>query len=82
MFLWCSLKIFVPLAVLACAILVPVNATGGTLVNLKKELVFSNIDKLSISNIQSGSQRLVPSLLVFYCIKIQRCVANQTYRAD
>lgn len=68
-----GLKIFVPLAVLACAILVPVNATGGTLVNLKKELVFSDIDKLSISNVQSGSQRFWAHLLMAYVFSAWTC---------
>ena len=41
---------------LAFGVLVPVNWTGGTLEN-SKDLTFSDIDKLSISNIQPGSER-------------------------
>lgn len=52
----CSLKIFVPITILAFAVLVPVNWTGGTLERFK-DLTFSDIDKLSISNIPPGSQR-------------------------
>ncbi|CAN1855325.1 CSC1-like protein At4g02900 [Linum perenne] len=51
-----GLKIFVPITVLAWAVLVPVNWTGGTLEKLK-DLTFSNIDKLSISNIADNSPR-------------------------
>lgn len=51
-----SLKIFVPLAVLAFAVLVPVNWTGNTL-EKTEDLTFSDIDKLSISNVHSGSKR-------------------------
>ncbi|RZS13289.1 hypothetical protein BHM03_00044851, partial [Ensete ventricosum] len=50
------LKIFAPISVLAFGVLVPVNWTGGTLEN-NKDLTFSDIDKLSISNIQPGSER-------------------------
>lgn len=51
----CRLKIFVPIAFLAFAIMVPVNWTNGTLEHSK--LAYSDIDKLSISNIPIGSQR-------------------------
>ncbi|KAF8391581.1 hypothetical protein HHK36_023887 [Tetracentron sinense] len=50
-----GLKIFVPIAFLAFAILVPVNWTNDTLE--RSNLTFSGIDKLSISNIPTGSQR-------------------------
>lgn len=52
-----SLKIFLPIATLALLVLVPVNVSGGTLLNLKKDVVFSDIDKLSISNVNPGSNR-------------------------
>eukprot|EP01018_Ginkgo_biloba_P026665 Gb_11283 [translate_table: standard] len=54
------LKIFVPLTVLAFTVLVPVDATAGALNHLDKDLVFSDIDKLSISNVKSGSHRRYP----------------------
>lgn len=55
-----SLKIFLPITILAILVLIPVNVYGGeTLIFLRKELVFSNIDKLSISNVSPGSQRQV-----------------------
>ncbi|KAL5990144.1 Calcium permeable stress-gated cation channel 1 [Asimina triloba] len=50
-----GLKIFVPIAFFAFAILVPVNWTNDTL-KLSK-VTYSHIDKLSISNIPKGSQR-------------------------
>lgn len=55
----CRLKIFVPIALLAWAILVPVNWTNNTLAMLSKSdnLQFSDVDKLSISNIPHGSKR-------------------------
>lgn len=60
--LFCRLKIFAPITVLALGILVPVNWTGGTL-EKSKDLTFSDIDKLSISNIELGSQRFFLSFL-------------------
>lgn len=60
--LCCSLKIFVPITLLAFVILVPVNWTNKTL-ELEKikdpKFEFNDIDKLSISNIPVGSQRYV-----------------------
>ncbi|KAK6120123.1 hypothetical protein DH2020_046159 [Rehmannia glutinosa] len=49
-----GLKIFVPIAILAFAVLVPVNWTGETLDNIA-DLTYSDIDKFSISNVPSGS---------------------------
>lgn len=55
--LWfCRLKIFVPIAMLAWAILVPVNWTNNTLTSAPR-LQYSNMDELSISNIPQGSSR-------------------------
>jgi calcium permeable stress-gated cation channel len=51
-----SLKIFVPIAVLAFAVLVPVNWTSGTL-EKEKALNYDEIDKFSISNLGKGSKR-------------------------
>ncbi|XP_022759718.1 CSC1-like protein At4g02900 isoform X1 [Durio zibethinus] len=51
-----GLKIIVPQAVLAFLVLVPVNWTGETL-ERSKNLTFSDIDKLSISNVPDGSKR-------------------------
>lgn len=58
----CSLKIIVPRAVLAFLVLVPVNWMGETL-ERSKNLTFSDIDKLSISNVPEGSKR---SGIVFF----------------
>ena len=52
-----SLKIFLPIAALALLVLIPANVSGGTLLDLRKEVVFSDIDKLSISNVNPGSNR-------------------------
>lgn len=46
-----------PITVLALLILIPVNVSGGTLLNLNKKIMYSDIDKLSISNVNAGSQR-------------------------
>lgn len=54
-FLIVSLKIFGPITIVALLVLIPVNVSGGTLFFLSKELVVSNIDKLSISNIRPKS---------------------------
>ncbi|GER44912.1 ERD (early-responsive to dehydration stress)family protein [Striga asiatica] len=54
-----GLKIFVPVTLLAWAILVPVNWTNNTLAisHATDKLEYSDIDKLSISNIPHGSKR-------------------------
>lgn len=51
-----SLKIFVPITALALGVLVPVNYMSNTL-ERSREVVFSDIDKLSISNIPTGSPK-------------------------
>ncbi|KDP21496.1 hypothetical protein JCGZ_21967 [Jatropha curcas] len=60
-----GLKIFVPITILAFAVLVPVNWTGETLEQIK-DLTFSDIDKLSISNIPAGSQRFWAHVIMSY----------------
>uniref|UniRef100_A0A2P2MMJ2 Uncharacterized protein MANES_16G003300 n=2 Tax=Rhizophora mucronata TaxID=61149 RepID=A0A2P2MMJ2_RHIMU len=62
-----GLKIFVPIALLAWAILVPVNWTNSTLELAKLKNVTSNdIDKLSISNIPLKSQRFWTHIVMAY----------------
>ncbi|GMH05285.1 hypothetical protein Nepgr_007125 [Nepenthes gracilis] len=60
-----GLKIFVPITFLALAVLVPVNFTNGTLSSLSK-VTYSNIDKLSISNIPLRSQRFWAHIVMAY----------------
>lgn len=62
------LKIFSPIAILAFAVLVPVNWTNDTL--KFSTLQHSNIDKLSISNIPVGSKRLALDdfIIILKCI--------------
>ncbi|GJM88485.1 hypothetical protein PR202_ga04556 [Eleusine coracana subsp. coracana] len=60
-----GLKIFVPIAVLAFAVLVPVNWTSGTLEN-EKSLSYDEIDKLSISNLGKGSKRFWAHIVMAY----------------
>ena len=64
------MKIIVPITALALVVFVPVNWTGKTLESIK-DLTFSNIDKLSISNVPDGSKRWVFFfwyLLYFFCL--------------
>ncbi|CAH1453286.1 unnamed protein product [Lactuca virosa] len=61
-----GLKIFGPITIVALLILVPVNVSGGTLFFLSKELVVSNIDKLSISNIQPKSLKFFAHISMMY----------------
>uniref|UniRef100_A0A6V7QYU8 CSC1-like protein n=1 Tax=Ananas comosus var. bracteatus TaxID=296719 RepID=A0A6V7QYU8_ANACO len=68
-----GLKIFVPMTTLALLILIPVNVSGGTLVDLRKEIIFSDIDKLSISNVSPGSQRFFVHLLMAYLFTLWTC---------
>ncbi|KAI3948229.1 hypothetical protein MKX01_014828 [Papaver californicum] len=67
-----GLKIFVPLTLLSFAILVPVNWTDETLVK-RKDLTFSNIDKLSISNVGPGSKRFWAHLVMAYVFTFWTC---------
>lgn len=69
-----GLKIFVPVTVLAILVLIPVNIYGGTLSSLlRRELVFSDIDKLSISNVSPKSQRFFIHLLMAYIFTLWTC---------
>lgn len=62
----CRLKIFVPVMVLGMVILIPINVGAGSLAgtgtsnanaNASTKFLFSNIDKLSMSNVPNGSTR-------------------------
>ncbi|XP_068665044.1 calcium permeable stress-gated cation channel 1-like [Aristolochia californica] len=66
-----GLKIFVPITFLAFAVLVPVNWTNSTLE--KSNIIFSDIDKLSISNIQDKSPRLWTHLVMAYAFTFWVC---------
>ncbi|KAL9235835.1 hypothetical protein vseg_010569 [Gypsophila vaccaria] len=67
-----GLKIFIPIMALAFAVLVPVNWTGKMLDSVQ-HLSFSNIDKLSISNIPPGSNRYWAHLFVAYASTFWTC---------
>ncbi|WCJ20218.1 ERD (early-responsive to dehydration stress) family protein [Euphorbia peplus] len=66
-----GLKIFVPITILAWAILVPVNWTNTSLslVNVTS----SNIDKLSISNVPRGSERYWTHIVMAYAVTFWTC---------
>ncbi|KAL2524084.1 Calcium permeable stress-gated cation channel 1 [Abeliophyllum distichum] len=70
-----GLKIFVPLALLAWAVLVPVNWTNNTLAKSKAtdKVEYSDIDKLSISNIPHGSQRFWTHVVMAYAFTFWTC---------
>ncbi|XP_062146285.1 CSC1-like protein At1g32090 [Alnus glutinosa] len=68
-----GLKIFVPMTVLALLILIPVNVSSGTLFFLRKELVVSDIDKLSISNVRPESIRFFFHIGLQYLFTIWTC---------
>ncbi|CAI9107870.1 OLC1v1007341C1 [Oldenlandia corymbosa var. corymbosa] len=69
-----GLKIFVPIAILAFAVLIPVNFTGRTLDHIK-DLTFSDVDKLSISNVPAGSERFWAHLIMAYAFTFWTCYA-------
>ncbi|XP_057852682.2 CSC1-like protein At1g62320 [Cryptomeria japonica] len=64
-----GLKIFIPLTILAFVVLVPVNATKGTV---------HDIDKLSMSNVESGSQRFWAHIVMAYVFAIWTCYVLYT----
>ncbi|GAV84737.1 DUF221 domain-containing protein/RSN1_TM domain-containing protein [Cephalotus follicularis] len=68
-----GLKIFLPVTILALLILIPVNVSSGTLFFLKKDLVVSDIDKLSISNVRPGSIRFFVHIALEYLFTIWTC---------
>ncbi|KAH9606510.1 hypothetical protein KSS87_018900 [Heliosperma pusillum] len=68
-----GLKIFAPMMVLALLVLLPVNISGGTLFFLRKELVTSDIDKLSISNVPPKSYRFFAHIGMEYLFTFWAC---------
>ncbi|KAL8142733.1 hypothetical protein V2J09_015765 [Rumex salicifolius] len=74
-----GLKIFIPIAFLAFVVMVPVNWTNDTLehwANGKSEhsnLTYSNIDKLSISNVPTGSPRFWTHIVMAYTFTFWTC---------
>ncbi|XVE72418.1 hypothetical protein DITRI_Ditri11bG0038100 [Diplodiscus trichospermus] len=66
-----GLKIFVPIAFLAFTIMVPVSWTNNTLEHSR--LTYSDIDKLSISNIPTGSKRFWTHLVMAYVFTFWTC---------
>ncbi|KAJ8460465.1 hypothetical protein OPV22_033391 [Ensete ventricosum] len=67
-----GLKIFIPITILAFSVLVPVNWTNGTL-NDSNNLQYSDIDKLSISNVPEQSQRFWVHLVMAYVFTFWTC---------
>uniref|UniRef100_A0A1J3DXN8 Calcium permeable stress-gated cation channel 1 n=1 Tax=Noccaea caerulescens TaxID=107243 RepID=A0A1J3DXN8_NOCCA len=72
---WLGLKIFTPIAVLAWAVLVPVNWTNNTLEIAKqlRNVTASDIDKLSVSNIPEYSMRFWAHIVMAYAFTIWTC---------
>lgn len=68
-----GLKIFLPMMILALVVLVPVNVSGGTLAFLRKELVTSDIDNLSISNVPPKSYRFFVHIAMQYVFTFWTC---------
>ncbi|GFP85077.1 calcium permeable stress-gated cation channel 1 [Phtheirospermum japonicum] len=70
-----GLKIFVPMTLLAWAIIVPVNWTNNTLAisQATNKLEYSDIDKLSISNIPYESKRFWTHIVMAYVFTFWTC---------
>ncbi|XP_031262303.1 calcium permeable stress-gated cation channel 1-like [Pistacia vera] len=70
-----GLKIFVPIAFLACAVLAPLNFTNSTLGKQAKQwkVTSSNIDKLSTSNIPFKSERFSAHIVLAYVFTFWTC---------
>ncbi|KAJ9556188.1 hypothetical protein OSB04_010802 [Centaurea solstitialis] len=68
-----GLKIFGPAAIVAFFVLIPVNVTGGLLFLLNKDLVISDIDKLSISNVPPKSPKFFVHISVMYLFTFWTC---------
>ncbi|KAG2288347.1 hypothetical protein Bca52824_047951 [Brassica carinata] len=69
-----GLKIFVPIALLSWSILVPVNwKSNGLQLAKLHDVKSSNIDKLSISNVERGSDRFWAHLMLEYAFTFWTC---------
>ncbi|KAJ4953008.1 hypothetical protein NE237_029840 [Protea cynaroides] len=68
-----GLKIFIPITILALLVLIPVNVSDGTLFFLRKELVVSDIDKLSISNVRPKSEKFWAHISMAYLFTLWIC---------
>ncbi|KAL0920127.1 hypothetical protein M5K25_009238 [Dendrobium thyrsiflorum] len=71
-----GLKIFAPICILAFAVLVPVNWTNNTLeieASKESDLEFSTIDKISISNIPTESNKFWAHLVMAYTFTFWTC---------
>lgn len=68
-----GLNIFGPMAVVALLVLIPVNVSGGTLFYLRRDLVFSDIDKLSISNVNPESIKFFAHISMEYLFTFWTC---------
>ncbi|XP_016478025.2 hyperosmolality-gated Ca2+ permeable channel 1.2-like [Nicotiana tabacum] len=70
-----GLKIFIPITLLAFTVLVPVHWTNSTL--RKSRFTYSDVDKLSISNVPLGSQRFWTHIIMAYAITVWTCYVLQ-----
>ncbi|PWA88903.1 ERD (early-responsive to dehydration stress) family protein [Artemisia annua] len=71
-----GLKIFVPIAILAFGVLLPVNYTGKNFKIMSvsmKDLAFGEIDKFSISNVEPASKRLAAHIVMAYVFTFWTC---------
>nr|GMD94365.1 CSC1-like protein At1g32090 [Ipomoea batatas] len=68
-----GLKIFGPTAIVVLLVLIPVNVSGGTLFFLSKDLVVSDVDKLSISNISPKSLKFFVHIGMEYLFTFWTC---------
>ncbi|GAU31529.1 hypothetical protein TSUD_333050 [Trifolium subterraneum] len=69
-----GVKIFAPITLLAFMVLVPINWFGKTLeAPAAKDLTFSDIDKLSISNVPLGSKRFWAHIGMSYVFSAWTC---------
>ncbi|XP_027343759.1 calcium permeable stress-gated cation channel 1-like [Abrus precatorius] len=69
-----GLKIFVPIAFLAWTVLVPVNWTSTGLQGAQiKNITSSDIDKLSVSNVHSQSERFWGHIVMAYAFTFWTC---------
>ncbi|KAG8375158.1 hypothetical protein BUALT_Bualt10G0071300 [Buddleja alternifolia] len=68
-----GLKIFGPIAIAALLLLIPVNLSDGTLSFLRRDLVVSDIDKLSISNVRPKSNKFFVHISMEYLFTFWAC---------
>lgn len=73
----CRLKMFAPMLVWGCFVLIPINKTDNELMSYQKSnpnFAYSTVDMMSIANVHDKSKRLWAHLLAAYMYTAWTCL--------